>query len=142
MCEAELVLFDRYNNADHAGNGASCITSKFNCNYHIAINIQTYYIILQSLVIKFCFYLTMNESSDRKPVEKEYRSPGLRNAQTTNLFRVMNFELFVKPNKYVMAMGITAISLCVGYLAYLNVQKDNKAVYEGINEDGSKVLRT
>ena len=31
------------------------------------------------------------------PAEKVYREPGLREVQTTSVFRVVNPELFVKP---------------------------------------------
>lgn len=31
------------------------------------------------------------------PVEKGYKTPGLRGAQTTTLFRAVNPELFIKP---------------------------------------------
>lgn len=31
------------------------------------------------------------------PGEKGYRTPGLRGAQTTTLFRAVNPELFIKP---------------------------------------------
>ena len=35
---------------------------------------------------------------------------GLRSLKTSNLFRNVNFELYVKPNKFVMAFGIIAIT--------------------------------
>ncbi|KAG7258154.1 hypothetical protein CRUP_031579 [Coryphaenoides rupestris] len=52
-----------------------------------------------------------------------FRDPGLRGARTTTLFRAVNPELFIKPNKPVMALGLLSISLCVGYLGYLHANK-------------------
>ncbi|RWS26984.1 small integral membrane protein 8-like isoform X2, partial [Leptotrombidium deliense] len=42
--------------------------------------------------------------------------------QTTTLFRITNFELFAKPNKYVMGFGLVAITACVSYIAYMNTR--------------------
>ncbi|XP_077408766.1 small integral membrane protein 8 isoform X2 [Vanacampus margaritifer] len=36
-------------------------------------------------------------SKEKKGIETDYRTPGLRSAQTTTLFRAVNPELFVKP---------------------------------------------
>jgi len=82
-------------------------------------------------------------ASDQKPTASpadEYSSPGLRNVRTTSLFRVVNFELFVKPNKYVMGLGLTAITGCVAYLLYMRSQVDDKKVYTAISETGEQTL--
>ncbi|XP_023226674.1 small integral membrane protein 8-like [Centruroides sculpturatus] len=68
---------------------------------------------------------------------KARTADGLRYGNTT-LFRITNFELFVKPNKVVMAAGLVAISCCLGYIAYMraSIQKDN--MYVAVLEDGSE----
>ncbi|KAI0211867.1 hypothetical protein LSAT2_003275 [Lamellibrachia satsuma] len=61
--------------------------------------------------------------------------------ETTTLFRVTNFELFVKPNTWVMLLGVTAFSFCVGYISYVNVQNKNKKLYVALGDDGSLKTR-
>ncbi|XP_072042451.1 small integral membrane protein 8-like [Amphiura filiformis] len=65
---------------------------------------------------------------------------GLRGVRTTSLFRAVNFELFVKPNKAVMAFGLVAITGCVAYIGYMHAMKENKTdelIYEQYRPDGS-----
>uniref|UniRef100_T1KXJ4 Small integral membrane protein 8 n=1 Tax=Tetranychus urticae TaxID=32264 RepID=T1KXJ4_TETUR len=50
----------------------------------------------------------------------ENQKPGIGQVPTTNLFRITNFELFAKPNKYVMIAGSLAMATSVGYLIYMN----------------------
>ncbi|XP_055042163.1 small integral membrane protein 8 [Misgurnus anguillicaudatus] len=74
--------------------------------------------------------------------ETGYRSPGLRGVRTTSLFRAVNPELFIKPNKGVMVMGLLSISLCVGYLGYLHAIRDrDQQLYEAIDSDGETYMR-
>jgi len=57
--------------------------------------------------------------------------------QSTALFRALNFELFVKPNIVVMAIGITSVTACVAYIAYWNSTAENrKSSYMALNEQG------
>uniref|UniRef100_A0A669QGP6 Small integral membrane protein 8 n=1 Tax=Phasianus colchicus TaxID=9054 RepID=A0A669QGP6_PHACC len=80
-------------------------------------------------------------SSSKTPNENETpkeRNPGLRAARTTTLFRAVNPELFIKPNKPVMAFGLVAITLCVAYLGYLHATVENKKdLYEAVDSEGS-----
>jgi len=78
-----------------------------------------------------------NKTSSSKP-----RSDlGLRSLPATTLFRTFNFELFVKPNKYVMGFGLISISCCVAYLGYLNAIDENRSagLYEIYDNNGSVV---
>ncbi|XP_069829646.1 small integral membrane protein 8 [Dendropsophus ebraccatus] len=76
------------------------------------------------------------------PKEKEYRTPGFRGVQTTSLFRAVNPELFIKPNKPVMAFGLFSITLCVAYIAYLHATEENKRdVYEAVDSEGNRYTR-
>ncbi|KAK9531837.1 hypothetical protein VZT92_011239 [Zoarces viviparus] len=74
--------------------------------------------------------------------EKGFRTPGLRGAQTTTLFRAFNPELFMKPNKPVMAFGLVSITLCVGYLGYMHATKENdQQLYEAVDSEGDRYMR-
>uniref|UniRef100_A0A3P8WE72 Small integral membrane protein 8 n=1 Tax=Cynoglossus semilaevis TaxID=244447 RepID=A0A3P8WE72_CYNSE len=83
-----------------------------------------------------------NEREEDQPPEKGYRTPGLRGVQTTTLFRAVNPELFIKPNKPVMIFGLVTITLCVGYLGYLHAVKENgEQLYEAIDSEGERYTR-
>ncbi|XP_051510857.1 small integral membrane protein 8 [Myxocyprinus asiaticus] len=74
--------------------------------------------------------------------ESGYRSPGLRGVRTTSLFRAVNPELFIKPNKPVMVFGLVTISLCVGYLGYLHAIRENdQQLYEAVDSEGERYMR-
>ncbi|XP_063168402.1 small integral membrane protein 8 isoform X1 [Candoia aspera] len=76
------------------------------------------------------------------PKEKDYRTPGLRGVRTTTLFRAVNPELFIKPNKAVMAFGLVAVTLCVAYVGYLHAQEENKKdLYEAIDSEGNRLMK-
>ncbi|XP_009473872.1 PREDICTED: LOW QUALITY PROTEIN: small integral membrane protein 8 [Nipponia nippon] len=54
----------------------------------------------------------------------------------------VNPELFIKPNKPVMAFGLIAVTLCVAYLGYLHATVENKKdLYEAIDSEGSRYMR-
>ncbi|XP_030578222.1 small integral membrane protein 8 [Archocentrus centrarchus] len=74
--------------------------------------------------------------------EKGFRTPGLRGVRSTTLFRAVNPELFIKPNKPVMAFGLVVVTLCVGYLGYLHAVKENQQqLYEAVSSDGERSMR-
>ncbi|TRY87735.1 hypothetical protein DNTS_031802 [Danionella cerebrum] len=74
--------------------------------------------------------------------EAGFRSPGLRGARTTSLFRAINPELFIRPNKPVMFLGVLSLSLCVGYLGYLHATSDpQQELYEAVHSDGETSMR-
>ncbi|XP_060611032.2 small integral membrane protein 8 [Anolis sagrei] len=76
------------------------------------------------------------------PKEKDFRTPGLRGARTTTLFRAVNPELFIKPNKTVMAFGLVTLTLCVAYIGYLHAQQENKKdLYEAIDSEGNRQMK-
>ncbi|KAI4876944.1 hypothetical protein NFI96_018314 [Prochilodus magdalenae] len=71
-----------------------------------------------------------------------FRSPGLRAVKSTTLFRAVNPELFIKPNKPVMAFGLVTLTLCVGYLGYLHAMKENtQELYEAVDSEGERYMR-
>lgn len=76
------------------------------------------------------------------PKERDGRIPGLRGVRTTTLFRAVNPELFIKPNKPVMAFGLITITLCVAYIGYLHATQENKKdLYEAVNSEGARYMR-
>ncbi|XP_075410911.1 small integral membrane protein 8 [Tenrec ecaudatus] len=76
------------------------------------------------------------------PKDKDFRNPGLRGVRTTTLFRAVNPELFIKPNKPVMAFGLITLSLCVAYIGYLHATQENKTeLYEAIDSEGHSCMR-
>jgi len=83
-----------------------------------------------------------------KPVP-EFVTPeraGAPAVQSTSLFRALNFELYAKPNTFVMVAGVVAFSSCLGYVAYINYTKDPNApkTYNVIDDRGKfqKMQRT
>ncbi|XP_035175842.1 small integral membrane protein 8 [Oxyura jamaicensis] len=92
---------------------------------------------------KYSTSITMPSSKPLNENEKpKERNPGLRGVQTTMLFRAVNPELFIKPNKPVMAFGLVAITLCVAYLGYLHATAENKKdLYEAVDSEGSRYMR-
>lgn len=52
--------------------------------------------------------------------EKDFGNPGLGGIRMTTVCRAKNPELFIKPNKPVMAFGLTTFSLYVAYTGYLH----------------------
>ncbi|XP_006012695.1 small integral membrane protein 8 [Latimeria chalumnae] len=87
--------------------------------------------------------MSSSEPSDTKAEPpKEYKTPGLRGVRTTSLFRAVNPELFIKPNKPVMAFGLVAITLCVAYIGYLHATAENKSdLYEAVDSEGERHMR-
>ncbi|XP_030260222.1 small integral membrane protein 8 [Sparus aurata] len=88
----------------------------------------------------------MSEKEARRgkegPGDKGYRTPGLRGTQTTTLFRAVNPELFIRPNKPVMVFGLVTITLCVGYLGYMHATTENdQQLYEAIDSEGERYMR-
>ncbi|XP_067272731.1 small integral membrane protein 8 [Pseudorasbora parva] len=77
----------------------------------------------------------------QKPDRSSYSSPGLRAARTTTLFRAVNPELFIRPNKAVMAAGLLSLTLCVGYLGYLHAIRDSDQLYEAMDSEGERYMR-
>ncbi|XP_049597468.1 small integral membrane protein 8 [Syngnathus scovelli] len=81
-------------------------------------------------------------SKGKKCIERDYGTSGLRRAQTTTLFRAVNPELFIKPNRPMMAFGLVTITLCVGYLGYLHAMgENNQQLYEAIDSEGERLMR-
>ncbi|XP_015604404.1 small integral membrane protein 8 [Cephus cinctus] len=66
---------------------------------------------------------------------------GLRSLRSTMLFRAINYELYVKPNSVIMAMGIVAIAGCAGYILYMRSKYENMGYYSAVAVDGSETFK-
>ena len=53
-------------------------------------------------------------SSEKPAVPKP--GAGIASSPATTLFRITNFELYAKPNKFIMITGATAFMCCAVYL--------------------------
>jgi len=66
---------------------------------------------------------------------------GVRSVRTTNVFRAVNFELYAKPNKFVMGIGLIAITGCFGYLAWMRNNHKQRNLYTALDENEQLIVR-
>ena len=76
--------------------------------------------------------------SEKKPDEKYKPGEGLRSLKTTNLFRVVNYELYAKPNIVVMGIGLTVLAGCLGYIAYMRQKYEKLGYYIATGQDDTQ----
>lgn len=73
---------------------------------------------------------------------EQAKQGGWASMPSTTAFRAINFELFVKPNKFVMAFGAITFTTCISYIIYMNVTDDKKkSTYVTLDEDGGTTVR-
>lgn len=74
-------------------------------------------------------------------MEKKSKEPtpgdGIRSLRSTALFRAVNYELYVKPNKGIMLFGAAAMLVCSGYLFYMRMKHDDTVYYLSVEADGN-----
>ncbi|XP_011644253.1 small integral membrane protein 8 [Pogonomyrmex barbatus] len=75
-----------------------------------------------------------------KNTRKTTPGDGLRSLRSTTLFRVINFELYTKPNKAVMIFGIVAMLGCSGYIFYMNSDQKRNNYHAVVKSDDTIVL--
>lgn len=61
---------------------------------------------------------------------------GIRSLKTSRVFRIINFELYSKPNKIIMVLGLASVSFTFGYLVYMRHQYEKMGYYPAVAEDG------
>lgn len=66
---------------------------------------------------------------------------GLRSLRSTTLFRAINYELYVRPNKGIMFFGALTMLGCIGYLTYMRQTSDNSKYYSAVAIDGTVDLK-
>ncbi|XP_071090614.1 small integral membrane protein 8-like [Haliotis cracherodii] len=80
--------------------------------------------------------------SDSKVKELfKIRDPGARKLDSTSLFRTVNFELYARPNKFVMFTGLATFLTCVGYMFYMKQADEKNNTYAAMNPDGTLSTR-
>ncbi|XP_037904480.1 small integral membrane protein 8 [Hermetia illucens] len=65
---------------------------------------------------------------------------GIRSLRSTTLFRVVNYELYAKPNIVIMSIGLAAFGLALGYVAYMRSKYEGMGYYSAVQDDGSEVF--
>ncbi|BET01682.1 unnamed protein product [Nesidiocoris tenuis] len=65
---------------------------------------------------------------------------GIKSLKTSNVFRVVNFELYTAPNKAIMGLGLIAIVGCAGYIAYMRKKYQDMGYYPAVNSEGKEVF--
>ncbi|XP_046422976.1 small integral membrane protein 8 [Neodiprion pinetum] len=66
---------------------------------------------------------------------------GLRSLRSTMLFRAINYELYVKPNAVIMALGVLAMTGCAGYILYMRSKYEGMGYYSAIEPDGKETFK-
>lgn len=61
---------------------------------------------------------------------------GLRKLRTTRVFRVVNYELYARPNKGIMIAGALTFLSCIGYITYMRQNLENVKYYAAVGADG------
>ena len=59
---------------------------------------------------------------------------GIRSLETSGVFRTLNFELYTRPNRFVMGFGLAAITGCIGYLVWMKSSHKEKGLYTAMND--------
>ncbi|XP_053977670.1 small integral membrane protein 8 [Hylaeus volcanicus] len=66
---------------------------------------------------------------------------GIRSLRSTTLFRAVNYELYIKPNKGIMLFGTIAICGCIGYIMFMRQNHDGAKYYSAVTADGTVVTK-
>ncbi|KAJ1525029.1 hypothetical protein ONE63_009875 [Megalurothrips usitatus] len=73
----------------------------------------------------------------KKPIDPA-PGEGIRSLKTTNVFRVVNFELYAKPNKIIMGLGLLAMGGSLVYIAYMRHKYEGMGYYSAVSENGEE----
>ncbi|XP_057672685.1 small integral membrane protein 8 [Diorhabda carinulata] len=92
---------------------------------------------LYSKLWKLCIYY-FNFEDFSMSEKNSAPGDGLRSVRTTALFRAVNFELYTKPNAFIMGLGLMAIAGCAGYIAYMRSKYEGMGYYGALKEDGTE----
>ncbi|XP_034254825.1 small integral membrane protein 8 [Thrips palmi] len=63
---------------------------------------------------------------------------GIRSLKTSNVFRVVNFELYAKPNAVIMGLGLVAMAGSLAYIAYMRHKYEGMGYYSAVSETGEE----
>ena len=66
---------------------------------------------------------------------------GIRSLKSTMLFRAVNYELYLKPNKVIMIFGALTMLGTMGYIIYMRQTQDTTQYYTAVTSDGTEVSK-
>ncbi|VVC92493.1 unnamed protein product [Leptidea sinapis] len=78
--------------------------------------------------------------SEKSNVSNDKPGDGIRSMRTSTAFRVVNFELYAKPNIVIMTIGLTCFGIAVGYMAYMRQKYESMGYYTAIDKDGKEIF--
>ncbi|XP_049887484.1 small integral membrane protein 8 [Pectinophora gossypiella] len=76
----------------------------------------------------------MSKTPTEKPGE------GIRSMRSSTAFRVINFELYAKPNIVIMSLGLTCFGIAIGYLTYMRSKYESMGYYAAVDKDGKEIF--
>ena len=74
--------------------------------------------------------------TEEPPQKTAVTRSGIASAPATTLFRVTNFELYAKPNKIIMVVGVTVFLSCCTYLYQMRQFAPTKVDTKTSNDGG------
>ncbi|KAK9743898.1 protein of unknown function (DUF4500) [Popillia japonica] len=71
---------------------------------------------------------------DKKPETVAESSPGdgIRSLKTSRAFRIVNFELYTKPNAVIMGIGLIGLAGSLIYITYMRHKYESLGYYSAI----------
>ncbi|PZC87029.1 small integral membrane protein 8 [Helicoverpa armigera] len=75
-----------------------------------------------------------SKDKEQKPGE------GIRSMRSTTAFRVINFELYAKPNIVIMTIGAACFTFALGYIAYMRTKYESMGYYAAVDKDGKEIF--
>jgi len=75
-----------------------------------------------------------------EPPRVHQAGDGIRSMETSSVFRTLNFELYVRPNKVFMIFGVLAATGAFGYLAWMKARHKEQGLYTAIDDQDQLYL--
>ncbi|XP_037041210.1 small integral membrane protein 8 [Bradysia coprophila] len=82
----------------------------------------------------------MGDKQPEKPEHKYQPGEGIRSMRTTGVFRVVNYELYAKPNIVIMTLGLIGFGSVLAYIGYMRSKYESQGYYAALQEDGTEVF--
>ncbi|XKL59073.1 hypothetical protein PGB90_000089 [Kerria lacca] len=64
---------------------------------------------------------------------------GIKSLRTSTAFRILNFELYTRPNKIIMTFGFFCFVTSFGYIFYMRQKYQNMGYYAVTTDTGNEV---
>ncbi|XP_075978998.1 small integral membrane protein 8 [Anticarsia gemmatalis] len=79
-------------------------------------------------------------STNNNPNDNVKPGDGIRSMRSSTAFKVINYELYAKPNIVVMTIGATCFCLALGYMAYMRSKYESMGYYAAVDKDGKEIF--